>query len=122
MKDQRRGVRVIGIRGGGVRVEFNHDAAGVVGEKVGVRRIRPGAGDAETQMIDVPTGVSGCSGHVQGEVLEFHRAGERAVAGADTKAGTGRTQRRTPPGGNRKGPAGGKSRAELGVVPAGRLP
>ncbi len=64
VKAERMGGGVVRYGGGGVGVEFDDDAAGVVGEKVSKRRIVAAADDGETEMIDIPAGVGAGVGHV----------------------------------------------------------
>jgi hypothetical protein len=64
---------VIGNGGAGVVINFNGNAARVIGEKVCERRVFATARDVKARVTDVPSGHGAGIGHVQSEVFEFHK-------------------------------------------------
>ena len=62
----------VGDGGGGVVVNFERYAAGLVGEEVFVGRLDLGAGDLPAGVAHIPRGEGAGIGNVQGEVFEFH--------------------------------------------------
>ena len=62
----------VGDGGGGVVVNFERYAAGLVGEEVFERCFELGAGDLPTGVANIPRGEGAGIGDVEGEVFEFH--------------------------------------------------
>jgi len=63
---------VVGNRGGGVGINLERHAAGVVGEEVGERRIVAVTRDLEAGVADISRGHGAGIGDVESEGFEFH--------------------------------------------------